>query len=349
MTRGVVQVRARTAWSVLWLILLATAVAAQVPAVLPDHPGYPDHSSALVPQPVTEHVAATETETTHGEEESPLAVEHGSWFYPLASAINHAVDPSGHFKLVSGYNFVSLLVLLLLVSAAASATRGLRQGTVTATDTPRGLQNVFETIVDGLGGFFASIIGPHGKRYTPLILTFFMYILFNNWMAVVPGFVAPTSSLNMTVALALTAFCAVQYYAIRANGLKNYLLHFAGEPKDPLGWVLAVLMFPLEVIGEMVKPLSLSLRLFGNVFGEDTVVLQIMGLWLSVAGWRFAHHHLEQSGAWWATVVPVHLPMAAFALFGGLIQALVFSLLVSVYISLLTSHAAHEDETAAAH
>lgn len=328
------------------------AAPVQEPAPAPDH-GVAAPDPAHGAAEAAHGAAGQAADTGHGEaagahgghgatEESPLAVEHGSWFYPLAHAINQAIDPSGETQFISGYTFVTFFVVALLVWLAATATAGIRAGSDDALLAPRGLQNLFEMLVEGLSGFFGSIIGPHGKPYTPLVLTFFLFILLNNWIALIPGFVAPTSSLNLTIAVAFIAFCAIQYFAIQANGFKNYLLHFAGQPKDTLGWVMAILMFPLEVVGELVKPLSLSLRLCGNIFGEDTVVLQIMGLWLSVAGWKIAHHTLEQSGGWWATLLPMHLPMQMFSIFGGLIQALVFSMLVSVYISLLTSH--HDEE-----
>jgi len=282
-----------------------------------------------------EHGAA---EVEHGgghEVESELAVEHGSWFYPIAKAVNSAVG----FKLISGYTIVSWLIIGGLLGLSLAGTAKIRSG---APDRhqPKGLQNFLEMVVEGLYGFTEGIIGPGGRKYAPLIATFFIYILLNNYIAVIPGFVAPTSTLNMTLALGFTAFCFVQYYAIRQNGLLGWLSHFAGSPKkgDLISILLAPLMFVLEIIGEMVKPLSLSMRLFGNIFGEDTVVIQLALFALGLGGWKIVHGHVVEQGAMWAAFIPLQLPMMAFALFGGLIQALVFSMLVCIYISLLTSH-----------
>ena len=288
-----------------------------------------------------EHAAAAEHGGEAGEHggghevQSELAVEHGSWFYSLAQKVNEALGA----PILSGYVIVSWLIIVGLTLLAIVGTSKIRSGDP-SRHQPKGLQNFLEFVVEGLYGFTAGIIGPGGEKYAPLIATFFIFILMNNYIAVIPGFVAPTSTLNMTLALGFTAFCFVQYYAIQQNGLLGWLSHFAGSPKksDLISILLAPLMFVLELIGELVKPLSLSMRLFGNIFGEDTVVIQLALFALGLGGWQIVHGHVTQQGAWWATMVPLQLPMMAFSLFGGLIQALVFSMLVCIYISLLTSH-----------
>lgn len=282
----------------------------------------------------------------HGEEEvSELAVEHGSIFRPIARAIN--VTFFGRLKVFTGPILNAWFIAAVLMLAAWYGTRRIREGDPEALD-PRGLQNVLELIVEGFTRFSETIIGPQGPKYVPLIATFFVFILLNNYCALIPGFVSPTATLNLTLALALTAFCSVQYFAITQNGLGGYLYHFAGSPKDIIGWALAPLMFVLELLGECVKPLSLGMRLFGNIFGEDTVIAQLSLLALSLGGWHIVHGHLEQAGAWWAAFVPIQFPMMLFALFGGLVQALVFTMLTSIYISLLTSHE-HEGHEAHGH
>jgi len=246
-----------------WLLAVLLGLAAGT--VLAQHEPAADSHGA----PAAHGTAAGPAEGGGGHEvESELAVEHGSWFKPLSDGVNHAVG----FKLISGYTIVSWLIIIGLTVLSLLGTSKIRSGAPDRHE-PKGLQNFLEMLVEGLYGFAEGIIGPDGRKYAPLIATFFMYILLNNYIAVIPGFVAPTSTLNMTLALGLTAFCFVQYFAIRQNGLLGWLSHFAGSPKkgDLISILLAPLMFVLELIGELVKPLSLAMRLFGNIFGEDTV------------------------------------------------------------------------------
>lgn len=323
-----------------WLFALALAVGLAAPSRAADPP--------------TAHGAAASGEAAHGaqgdhggEPESELAVEHGSIFYGLAKAINNALPGDG--KVLTGNHFCAWLVILLLAGLSAKATARIRAGDIDP-GPPSGLLNFIEYTVEGLTSFVTGIIGPHGAKYVPLVGTFFLFILMNNYLALIPGLLAATSTLNMTLALGITAFCSVQYFGIKENGLKGYLLHFAGSPKDVIGWCMSVLLFPLEVIGELVKPLSLSMRLFGNIFGEDTVVLQIMLFVLGLGGWQLYHGTVQNPGGWWVVALPLQLPMMAFALFGGLIQALVFTMLTCIYISLLTSHdEGHHEHDAPAH
>ena len=244
---------------------------------------------------------------------------HGSWLHGLVEAINRAVG----FKIVDDFVVVSWLVMLILVILAIAATR--RRSWV-----PRGVQNLMEFVVESLNNFLALVIGPEGPQYTPLVGTLFIYIFCLNVMGLIPGFVAPTSTLNMTVSLAVIAIIMVQYYGIKRNGLWGYIRHFIGEP-----WGLFFLNIPLHLISEFfAKPLSLAVRLFGNIFGEDTVMVQIALLGVA---------------AYAATKIPlpVHLPIMAFGLFTSFVQALVFSMLTGVYIALITAH--HEEGHEHAH
>lgn len=198
-------------------------------------------------------------------------------------------------------------------------------GTRRLNKVPGPLQNVLEFMVDGLFNFIEGIIGPGGRKYAPFIATFFIYIVVMNLMGLVPGFRSPTSGLNMTIALGLLSFFYVQYQAIKHSGFKNYIMHFWGEPK----W-LGPLMFPIHIIGELAKPMSLAIRLFGNIFGEDKIIIILAGLspYIIVP---------------WLKVVPVQFPMMIFAVFSGFIQALIFIVLTAGYLTVMIAH--DEEET----
>lgn len=221
------------------------------------------------------------------------------------------------------------LVFALLVAAVLSwiawrhASRPQR--------VPRGWQNLLESIVEGVDGFVCGIIGPEGRRFTPFIGTLFLYIWLMNLSVLVPGLKSSTGSLNTTIGLALCTFGYVQWVGLKSNGPMKYLDHLAGSPRDAIGWVMVPLMFPIHLLGEFIKPLSLSLRLAFNVFAEDVLLAVLLGLGLT-------------AGA--ALHLPVGLPVQFFVvplvLIFSTVQALVFSLLSTVYISLVLPHGEHQ-------
>src|SRR5437868_7117349 len=161
---------------------------------------------------------------------------------------------------------------------------------------PWRLQAAVEWVVDQLDGFTRNAIGPKSRTYLPLVGTLFIYILLMNLGGVIPLWTSPTANLNVTIALAISVFVYVQYEGIRVNGLGGYIRHFVGEPV----W-LAPLNFPLHIIGELARPVSLSVRLFGNIFGEDTVIAVLIALVAPlVIPFKF---------------IPLHFPMLLLQLF----------------------------------
>lgn len=240
----------------------------------------------------------------HGESSG---LEHGTWLHFLYT---YHILPKWIPEAVP----VTWLVITILAVLSFLATR--RKDRV-----PKGLQNMMEWIVVALDGFTKNILGPEGGKYTPLIGTLFLFILTMNLIGLIPGLTSPTANINTTIALALYSFVAVQFFAIRENGLKGYLMHFVGEPL----W-LAPLMIPIHLIGELAKPLSLSIRLFGNIFGEDLVIAILILIVTKVLGNFLA---------------PLQFPMLLFAVFTSFVQTLVFSTLVATYISMVIEHEDH--------
>jgi F-type H+-transporting ATPase subunit a len=135
-------------------------------------------------------------------------------------------------------------------------------------------------------------------------------------LGIVPGFLSPTANLNMTIALALVVFGATHYAGARRHGVLGYVRGVAGAPL----W-LAPLMLPIHLIGELARPVSLSLRLYCNIFGEDQVIVGLLGLAALIFN---ATHHLLP--------LPIHLPIVLLAIFTSFVQALVFLMLSASYI-----------------
>ena len=201
-------------------------------------------------------------------------------------------------------------------------------------------QMAAEMLLGGLNTLFESIIGPTARRYTPFLGSLFIFIYANNLFGLIPlGHASTSSFANTTFALGLMTFVYVQFHAIRMNGIGGWLYHLAGSPKDGLGWGLVILFFPLHLVGELIKPLSLSLRLFGNIFGEDTLVATMV---LLGAGITFG-----LTGSAYLPGLPLQFPFYFLGLLSCTIQALVFTLLATVYIALWLPH--HDHDHAEAH
>ncbi len=192
------------------------------------------------------------------------------------------------------------------------------------------LQNFLELIVESMQKFAREILGPLGDKYVPFLGTLFIYILMMNWMVLFPFMKAPSSSLSITAALAICVFVLVQYLSIRNFGFFGYLYHMAGSPKNTLGWAMAPLMFPIELLTQLSRPLTLAFRLFGNVIGEDILIGAFALFGLAI----FANSPVG---------VPLQMPFMLFAMLTGLMQALVFTLLTAIYI-LLSMPDPNEDE-----
>jgi F-type H+-transporting ATPase subunit a len=190
------------------------------------------------------------------------------------------------------------VVLLLLMSLAFAASRGLKM-------VPGGLQNFMEVVVSGLENLVEETMGHKGKAYFPLIATFALFILTSNLLGLIPGFFPPTANLNTNVALALIVFFMTHIIGLKEHGT-HYIKHFTG----PIIW-LAPLMIIIEMIGHLARPLSLSLRLFGNMYGHEIVLMIFF------------------------TLVPflLPIPMMLMGVLVAFIQAFVFSLLAMIYIA----------------
>jgi F-type H+-transporting ATPase subunit a len=213
--------------------------------------------------------------------------------------------------------------LLIAVSLALLFHFGIRQRAL----FPKGLQNFLELLAELLRKFVTEVLGPEGEKFIPFLGTLFIYILTMNLIGLVPLMKSPSSNLNITAALAICVFCLVQYLNIRNFGFLGFLYHLAGSPKGVAGWLLAPLMFPVEVITQLARPMTLALRLFGNILGGDIFVgiFAVFGIGL------VAQLHSPVG-------LPLQLPFMFLGLLAGVLQAMVFTLLTTVYILLSMPH-----------
>ncbi len=212
-----------------------------------------------------------------------------------------------------GFSFMAAVVLIV---CSWLATRNYQR-------VPRGLQNIMEWTVGLLRNMVRGLVGETGDRYLPYLGTVFLFVFVMNLLGVIPAFRSPTMTLSTTAALGITTFLWVQFSAIRATGPVAYVRHFMG----PVLW-LAPLMLVLEVVSELARPVSLSLRLYGNIFGEDNVIEQLMHM-----------------GGW----IPAHLPIVLLAILTSFVQAFVFTCLASIYIGQKIAHEEHHGEESHAH
>ncbi len=196
------------------------------------------------------------------------------------------------------------VVMVLIVAVALALTLGLaaRKRAI----VPGRLQTALEAIIDFFEGQMTEIIGPEGPKFLPVVGTVGLFIFVSNLLGLIPGFMSPTSKLNVTIGCALTVFVYYHYQGMKAQGPLRYLKHFTG----PIP-AMAPLMVPIEIISHFSRPVSLSIRLFSNIFAEDVLIVVI------------------------ASIIPyiLPLPFMALSIFTAFLQAFVFVLLSCIYIA----------------
>ncbi len=177
-----------------------------------------------------------------------------------------------------------------------------------SVENPGRLQVLVEDGVGALVGLLEDVVGPKGPRYLSLVGAVGLFILVGNLMGLVPGLMAPTSNINVTLGCAITVFVYYHLQGLKEQGLVGYVKHFAAPPGAPL-WI-APIYFPIEIISHLSRVLSLSVRLFGNIFGEELVILILF------------------------SIVPflVPLPMMFLGIITATLQAFIFVMLTMIYL-----------------
>jgi F-type H+-transporting ATPase subunit a len=200
---------------------------------------------------------------------------------------------------ITGTIVTMWVIMAILVVLSILATRNMK-------DVPGPLQNLAEQAVGKLHGYYEGILGPKvASKYFPVLATLFIFIIVSNYSGLIPGaghykaFKVPTANLSVTAALAIIGFFTIHTVGVKERGVGGYLKSFLS------------VMLPLTIVEQFVRPFSLALRLFGNLYGEEMVTEQLYGIF------------------------PILVPilMNVLSLLFCLIQALVFTMLLSIYIS----------------
>lgn len=259
--------------------------------------------------------------------------EHPLW---IVDAVNAVLGPpvaamleALGFHVEAGHPVIpNYLVMTMLIVAVVTAVCLFMKSRL-SVENPGKFQILLEDAVTGVVGLLTEWIGPDGKRYLPVIATLGLFILLGNYAGLVPGLMAPTANINVTVGLAITTWVYYHFQGFKKQGVVNYLKHFAVPPGAPV-W-MAPLMLVIELISHSSRLLSLSLRLFGNIFGEELVIL-ILG-----------------------SIIPfiVPLPMMFLGLITGGLQAFIFVLLSIIYLQAAVAveheHDAHGHDAPTGH
>jgi len=248
--------------------------------------------------------------------EHPLVIVE--WVNALLGPLVKAMfEPLGfHF---TGHHVIPPYMVMVLLIVAGLTVLSLIVRSRLSVESPGTLQILIEDGIGAVIGLLDEWIGPQGRRFLPLVATLGLFILVGNYIGLVPGLMAPTSSINVTLGCAVTIWVYYHYQGIRAQGLVGYVKHFWAPPGAP--WAIGFVYFPIEIISHTARMMSLSLRLFGNIFGEELVILVLF------------------------SIIPflVPLPMMFLGLVTGALQAFIFMLLSIIYLQGAVAVEHHED------
>jgi F-type H+-transporting ATPase subunit a len=250
-----------------------------------------------------------------------------TWYNLLPEALQHAIGD---------HTFFALIAALLLVLFAFAARRALvKAQDPTVPSAEFGSRNIAELLIQLVVSQSDQIIGKQGRKYVPFFATFFFFILLSNLLGLLPGFAPPTGNLNTTLGLAVCSFIGYNVIGVREQGgayFKHFIGPMTGLPAStilgklaflPVLLLSAVFFFILEIFSHGFRPVSLSLRLFGNMMGDHEVIAAFTSL----------------------TKVVVPVAFYAMGTLVSVIQAFVFTLLSMIYVALAISHG-HDEEHA---
>jgi F-type H+-transporting ATPase subunit a len=230
----------------------------------------------------------------------------------LLRAMGRTVPAGAH--VIPDYIVMAGLVVIAWTVLSLVVRRNL------SVENPGRLQLLLEDGILAVRAMLHDYVGHKGPRYLAIVTTMFVFILSGNLMGLIPGLMAPTSNINVTLGCALTVAVYYHIQGVKAQGIGAYLKHFAAPPGAPA--FIAPIMLPIEIISHISRVMSLSLRLFGNIFGEELVILILF------------------------SIIPflVPLPMMLLGIITAILQAFIFVLLTTIYLggTVATEHEHHE-------
>jgi len=274
------------------------------------------------------------------EEHVPIVVElvnhyFGPWAYDFEMKYTYPLwktflakfgtTPEAAFGPYTPQNAIPWYTVMFVIACILSVIIiWILRGQLSGEEPGHG-QQTLELGVLAIRDMLEDIVGPHGLKYFPIVMTFAVLILVSNLMGLFPLFMSPTSATSVTFALGITSFLYYNYIGIKENGILRHLQHFAG----PIWWI-AWLIFPIELISNLIRPFSLGIRLFGNMFADEKVMDTVA--------------HLFPPWTYWGVPV-VLMPLSVFVAF---IQTFVFVLLSQLYLSEV-SHPPHDEHAEHGH
>jgi F-type H+-transporting ATPase subunit a len=267
-------------------------------------------------------------------EEQLSAVTH--WFNhdfgPTALRLLHAlhIQPKDFERPIPEYVVMSLIVLVICTILALILRPRL------SVERPGAMQQIAELLLTNTMGFGIKDLleenVEHGaERFVAFTGSVSIFILFSNLLSLFPAFRSPTGVAIVPLGCAIVTFLYFNYQGFRHHGIGGYLKTFAGSPHDVSGWILAILLFPVEIISTTARILSLTVRLWANIFASDLIYMIFLGLLLGPMEWAWSKNPILGIAF---GIFPAFVPIVFVALhiFVSVIQAYVFTVLPAIYI-----------------
>jgi F-type H+-transporting ATPase subunit a len=271
------------------------------------------------------------------EHVSPLTQWFNHIFAPIALSFLHAlhIQPNDYDTPIPEYVVMAIVVLVLCTALALILRARL------SVERPGASQQIAELLLTNPLGFgikdlLEENVGHGGEKYIAFTGSISIFILLSNLLSVFPALSAPTAFVYVPLACASLTFIYFNWQGVRHHGVGHYLLTFAGSPKNAADYALALLLFPVELISTAARLLSLTVRLWANIFASDMLYTIFLSLLVKLT--FFAWGKFAVLGAVLA-VLPVAVPMAFIGLhiFVAIIQAYVFTVLPSIYLGIATA------------